>query len=105
MEKDDKNQGKNTNQTELIQFRCTADIKNKLAKLAEKEGTDVSKFVRNAAIRLVTASERQKKTVTPNTVTTLERNEWNIKELQQIAVSILGVLGFILVFRLLARLF
>lgn len=107
MKNDKKTEGKNSNQTELIQFRCTPEIKNSLAKLAEKEGTDISKFVRKIATRLVTASERPKYHVTPTNegVGTMNRNEWNKKELQELAISILCFLGLFLFVKLVIRFF
>ncbi len=102
MAKTDKTPEEESNQTELVQFRCSVDIKAKLQKLAEKEGMNVSKFVRNLATRKVTASERP---VTPtNTVTAAtSSNEWDKKAIQDLLMVFATILGIVMIFRLFTR--
>lgn len=102
MAKPDKKQDKIPNQTELVQFRCSPEMKGSLLKLAEKEGTDISKFVRALAIRRVKASER----VPSNTTTlTLEENQgmWNKKAIQELLFTLCGIFLFWLFVRLVSR--
>lgn len=102
MPKVDKTHDEEPNQTELVQFRCTSELKAKLLKLAEKEGMNVNKFVRKLAIRKVTASERP---VTPtNTVTAAtSSNEWDKKAIQDLLMVFATILGIVMIFRLFTR--
>lgn len=102
MAKVDKTRDEEPNQTELVQFRCTSELKAKLQKLAEKEGMNVTKFVRNLAIKKVTASERP---VTPNNTVTADqnRNEWDKKAIQDVFMVLATILGIVMIFRLFTR--
>ncbi|CAH0996196.1 hypothetical protein EMA8858_02326 [Emticicia aquatica] len=102
MAKVDNTNNEEPNQSELIQFRCTSELKAKLQKLAEKEGMNVNKFVRKLATKKVTASERP---VTPtNPVTAIQSpNEWDKKAIQEMLMVLATIFGIVMLFRVFSR--
>lgn len=101
-----KNEDEKEQKTELIQFRCTPSIKEKLTKLAEKEGIDVSKFVRNLSLKSISLSEKKKSQVTAavtGTVTAEHRNEIDMESVTNWIFGLVILLVFVLVFRWVAR--
>ena len=99
-----KNEDEKEQKTELIQFRCTPSIKEKLTKLAEKEGIDVSKFVRNLSLKSISLSEKKKSHVTA-AVTVEQRNEIYMESVTNWIFGLVILLVFVLVFKLVARFF